>query len=290
MPCLQLNVRSWTQGMGPLLGSSSLFLEIRHDAQRILGDHEFLVGWNHNDFNRGIVTRNEALFAVVIAAVLLLVKDNAQRLQTAIRQKKAVRGEDGKYHFASTSFDANALNADPALGLSYIVAPPRMQRYLDVSTQIYKTYLKYVSPADIYPYSIDEVFIDVTGYLPYYHMSAHDLAMTMVREVLYNTGITATAGIGTNLYLAKLAMDIVAKHIPADKDGVRIAELDEQSYRYLLWNHRPLTDFWMTGPGTVKNLAHFSDSLISPPSGAATPPAESRPDSASSPTRSRPRT
>ena len=179
---------------------------------------------------------------------------NAQRLQTAIRQHKAVRGEDGKYHFASTSFDANALNADPALGLSYIVAPPRMQRYLDVSTQIYKTYLKYVSPADIYPYSIDEVFIDVTGYLPYYHMSAHELAMTMVREVLYNTGITATAGIGTNLYLAKLAMDIVAKHIPADKDGVRIAELDEQSYRYLLWNHRPLTDFWMTGPGTVKRL------------------------------------
>ena len=129
---------------------------------------------------------------------------NAQRLQTAIRQKKAVRGEDGKYHFASTSFDANALNADPALGLSYIVAPPRMQRYLDVSTQIYKTYLRYVSPADIYPYSIDEVFIDVTGYLPYYHMSAHELAMTMVREVLYNTGITATAGIGTNLYLAKI--------------------------------------------------------------------------------------
>ena len=156
--------------------------------------------------------------------------------------------------FASTSFDANALNTDPTLGLSYIVAPPRMQRYLDVSTQIYKTYLKYVSPADIYPYSIDEVFIDVTGYLPYYHMSAHELAMTMVREVLYNTGITATAGIGTNLYLAKLAMDIVAKHIPADKDGVRIAELDEQSYRYLLWNHRPLTDFWMTGPGTVKRL------------------------------------
>ena len=144
---------------------------------------------------------------------------NAQRLQTAIQQHKAVRGEDGKYRFASTSFDANALNADPALGLSYIVAPPRMQRYLDVSTQIYKTYLRYVSPADIYPYSIDEVFIDVTGYLPYYHMSAHELAMTMVREVLYNTGITATAGIGTNLYLAKLAMDIVAKHIPADKDG-----------------------------------------------------------------------
>ena len=136
--------------------------------------------------------------ARLFEAVQRVKEVNAQRLQTAIRQKKAVRGEDGKYHFASTSFDANALNADPALGLSYIVAPPRMQRYLDVSTQIYKTYLRYVSPADIYPYSIDEVFIDVTGYLPYYHMSAHELAMTMVREVLYNTGITATAGIGTN--------------------------------------------------------------------------------------------
>ena len=192
--------------------------------------------------------------ARLFEAVQRVKEVNAQRLQTAIRQHKAVRGEDGKYHFTSTSFDANALNADPALGLSYIVAPPRMQRYLDVSTQIYKTYLKYVSPADIYPYSIDEVFIDVTGYLPYYHMSAHELAMTMVREVLYNTGITATAGIGTNLYLAKLAMDIVAKHIPADKDGVRIAELDEESFRYLLWDHKPLTDFWQTGPGTVCKL------------------------------------
>ena len=123
--------------------------------------------------------------ARLFEAVQRVKEVNAQRLQTAIRQKKAVRGEDEKYHFASTSFDANALNADPALGLSYIVAPPRMQRYLDVSTQIYKTYLKYVSPADIYPYSIDEVFIDVTGYLPYYHMSAHELAMTMVRETNY---------------------------------------------------------------------------------------------------------
>ena len=182
---------------------------------------------------------------------------NTQRLQTAIRQKKAVRGEDGKYHFASTSFDANALNADPTLGLSYIVAPPRMQRYLDVSTQIYKTYLKYVSPADIYPYSIDEVFIDVTGYLLYYHMSAHELAMTMVREVLTNTGITATAGIGTNLYLAKLAMDIVAKHMPADAEGVRIAQLDETSYRRLLWGHRPLTDFWRVGRGYAKKLESY---------------------------------
>ena len=192
--------------------------------------------------------------ARLFEAVQRVKEVNAQRLQTAIRQKKAVRGEDGKYHFASTSFDANALNADPALGLSYIVAPPRMQRYLDVSTQIYKTYLKYVSPADIYPYSIDEVFIDVTGYLPYYHMSAHELAMTMVREVLTNTGITATAGIGTNLYLAKLAMDIVAKHIPADENGVRIAALDERSYRQTLWSHRPLTDFWRVGRGYARKL------------------------------------
>lgn len=192
--------------------------------------------------------------ARLFEAVQRVKEVNAQRLQNAIRHQKAVHGEDGNYHFASLSFDANALNADPSLGLSYIIAPPRMQRYLDVSTQIYKVYLKYVSPQDIYPYSIDEVFIDATGYLQLYKMTAHELAMTMVREVLYITGITATAGIGTNLYLAKLAMDIVAKHIPADKDGVRIAELDEQSYRYLLWNHRPLTDFWMTGPGTVKKL------------------------------------
>ena len=179
---------------------------------------------------------------------------NAQRLQAAVRQRKAVRGEDGRYHFSGTSFDAAALDADPALGLSYIIAPPRMQRYLDVSTQIYKTYLNYVSPEDIYPYSIDEVFIDAAGYLRLYKMTARELAKTMIRDVLNTTGITATAGIGTNLYLAKLAMDIVAKHIPPDHDGVRIAQLDEQSYRYLLWDHRPMTDFWMTGPGTVKKL------------------------------------
>ena len=179
---------------------------------------------------------------------------NAQRLQTAVRRHRTVRGEDGREHFADTSFDAAVLGADPAVGLRYIIAPPRMQRYLNVSMQIYKTYLNYVSPEDIYPYSIDEVLIDATGYLPLYKMTAHELAAAMIRDVLRATGITATAGIGTNLYLAKLAMDIVAKHIPPDRDGVRIAELDEQSYRYLLWNHRPLTDFWMTGPATAKKL------------------------------------
>ena len=117
--------------------------------------------------------------------------------------------------------------------------------------------LKYVSPTDIHVYSVDEVFIDVTPYLSYYHMTAHELAMTMVRDILKNIGITATAGIGTNLYLAKVAMDITAKHIPADKDGVRIAELDEYSYREKLWAHEPLTDFWMVGSGISKRLAKW---------------------------------
>ena len=179
---------------------------------------------------------------------------NAQRLQAAIRQRRAVRRENGSYDFLAASSDAARLNADPSLRLDYIVAPPRMARYLQVSEQINKIYLRYVAPEDIHPYSIDEVFMDVTSYLPLYKLTAHELAMKLVREVLAETGITATAGIGTNLYLAKLAMDIVAKHIPPDADGVRIAQLDEESFRYLLWDHRPMTDFWMTGPGTVKKL------------------------------------
>ena len=199
---------------------------------------------------------------------------NANRLREAVRLRKAVY-KDGKPSFSSASYDSLSLAADPSLELSYLVAPPRMAYYEKVSRQIYGIYLKYIAPEDIVVYSIDEVFIDATSYLSHYNMTAHDLAMTMIREVLYTTGITATAGIGTNLYLAKLAMDItakhaapdkdggriakiamdiVAKHIPADKDGVRIAELDEESYRYLLWDHKPLTDFWMTGPGTVKRL------------------------------------
>ena len=179
---------------------------------------------------------------------------NAQRLQAAIRQRRAVRRENGSYDFLAASSDAARLDADPSLRLDYIVAPPRMARYLQVSEQINKIYLRYVAPEDIHPYSIDEVFMDVTSYLPLYKLTAHALAMKLVREVLAETGITATAGIGTNLYLAKLAMDIVAKHIPPDADGVRIAQLDEESFRYLLWDHRPMTDFWMTGPGTVKKL------------------------------------
>ena len=146
------------------------------------------------------------------------------------------------------------LMADPTLTVSYIVAPPRMARYMEVSTKVHEVYLKYMAPEDIYVYSIDEVFLDVTGYLHTYHLSAHDLAMKMILDVLETTGITATAGIGTNLYLCKVAMDIMAKHIPADENGVRIAQLDEMTYRRSLWDHRPLTDFWRVGRGYAKKL------------------------------------
>ena len=178
---------------------------------------------------------------------------NNGRLRDAIRNKTAVY-KDGVPSLAAASYDATALAADPSLEVSYLVAPPRMAYYEKISRQIYGIYLKYIAPEDIVVYSIDEVFIDATAYLTHYKMSAHDLAMTMIREVLYTTGITATAGIGTNLYLAKLAMDITAKHAAPDRDGVRIAELDEESFRYLLWDHKPLTDFWQTGPGTVRRL------------------------------------
>ncbi|MBQ3844597.1 MAG: DNA methylase [Bacteroidales bacterium] len=147
--------------------------------------------------------------------------------------------------------------ANPNLHLSYIVAPPRMAYYIEYSTRIYQVYLKYVAPEDIYSYSIDEVFIDATDYLKTYKTTAHELALRMVRDVLKETGITATAGIGTNMYLCKVAMDIVAKHIPADKDGVRIAELDEMSYRQKLWNHKPLKSFWRVGKGIAARLEQY---------------------------------
>lgn len=138
--------------------------------------------------------------------------------------------------------------------VEYIIAPPRMAHYIDYSTRIYNIYLRHIAEEDIHVYSIDEVLMDVTGYLTTYKMTAHELAMKMIREVLRETGITATAGIGTNLYLAKIAMDIVAKHIPADEDGVRIASLDEMSYRRQLWDHRPLTSFWRVGHGIAEKL------------------------------------
>ncbi len=172
-----------------------------------------------------------------------------------VKQANAERLFHAPNHkFTGESYDFNELKTNPNLAISYITAVPRMAYYMEYSTKIYSIYLKYVAPEDIHIYSIDEVFIDVTGYLNTYKLSAHDFAMKMIKEILETTGITATAGIGTNLYLAKIAMDIVAKHIPADKDGVRIAQIDEMSYRKLLWNHQPITDFWRVGKGYAKKL------------------------------------
>ena len=153
----------------------------------------------------------------------------------------------------SSCFDTE-LKASPELALDYLVAPPRMAHYIEWSARIYQVYLKYIAPEDIHVYSIDEVFMDVTDYLEMYRLSPRELAMKMILDVLDTTGIPAAAGIGTNLYLCKVAMDIVAKHIPADKNGVRIAELNEMSYRRLLWSHRPLTDFWRVGRGYAGKL------------------------------------
>ena len=162
-----------------------------------------------------------------------------------------------KRTFSDKSFNSEELNNNPSLELDYIVAPPRMAYYMEYSTRIYNVYLKYIAPEDIHVYSIDEVFIDITHYLATYKLSAHDFARKLIQDVLNTTGITATAGIGTNMYLAKIAMDIEAKHIPADKDGVRIAELDEMSYREKLWSHKPLTDFWRVGKGYANKLERY---------------------------------
>lgn len=161
------------------------------------------------------------------------------------------------HSFIGESYDSTELKYSPKLSLSYIIAPPRMAYYIEYSTKIYDIYLKYVAPEDIHVYSIDEVFMDVTHYLKTYNMTARELAMKIILDVLDTTGITATAGIGTNLYLCKIAMDIVAKHIPADVNGVRIAELDEMSYRRELWTHEPITDFWRVGRGYAKKLAEY---------------------------------
>ncbi len=156
--------------------------------------------------------------------------------------------------FIGESFRASELASSPQMAISYIVAPPRMALYLERSTQIYEIYLKYVAPEDIHVYSIDEVLIDATGYLGTYKLTPREFAMRMIQDILKSTGITATAGIGTNLYLAKVAMDIGAKHVEPDADGVRIAQLDEMSYRRQLWGHRPLTDFWRVGQGYRRKL------------------------------------
>lgn len=159
-----------------------------------------------------------------------------------------------KREFSGFSYNKKELDDDLNLKLDYIVAPPRMSFYMEYSTRIYNVYLKYIAPEDIHVYSIDEVFIDVTSYLNTYGLSAKELVQKIILDVLHETGVTATAGIGTNLYLAKIAMDVVAKHIPADEHGVRIAELDEISYRKKLWEHKPLTDFWRIGRGYTEKL------------------------------------
>ena len=180
------------------------------------------------------------------------------RLFEVVQKIKAVNNQRKwkapKKTLVGESYNNTELQAQPELAVSYIVAPPQMAKYMEVSTQIYNVYLKYISPEDIHVYSIDEVFIDATHYLGTYKCTAHELAIRMIRDVLATTGITATAGIGTNMFLCKVAMDIVAKKMPADKDGVRIAELDEMSFRQQLWNHRPLTDFWRVGKGYAKKL------------------------------------
>lgn len=180
------------------------------------------------------------------------------RLFEVVQQvKEANRGRlhDAPGHrFSGKSCFLSELKANPALEIDYLIAPPRMAYYMQYSASIYSIYLKYIAPEDIIVYSIDEVFMDVTNYLPTYQLTPRELAMRMILDVLRTTGITATAGIGTNLFLAKVAMDVMAKHIPADKNGVRIAALDEIRFRQHLWTHQPLTDFWRVGRGYAKKL------------------------------------
>lgn len=179
---------------------------------------------------------------------LFEVKQRVKEANAGRRHDAPGRRLEGSSHFFSE------LQANPELAIDFIIAPPRMAYYMEYSTRIYEVYMKYIAPEDIVVYSIDEVFMDVTDYLNTYKLSPHDLAMKIILDVLETTGITATAGIGTNLFLCKVAMDIVAKHIPADENGVRIAELDEMSYRKTLWAHQPLTDFWRVGRGIAKKL------------------------------------
>ena len=182
------------------------------------------------------------------------------RLFEVIQKVKRINKERQEtapgHKFIGQSFHSDKLS-DPSVALAYITAPPRMSLYMKYSTQIYQIYLRYFAPEDIHVYSIDEVFIDLTGYLTNYQMGAKELISKVIQDVLKETGITATAGIGTNLYLAKIAMDIMAKHVPADEYGVRIAYLDELTYRKKLWEHQPITDFWRVGKGYAKKLAVY---------------------------------
>ena len=197
------------------------------------------------------VTPTLKSFGIPGRARLFEVKQRVQEVNAD--RKRNLRGRE----FAGSSHFYSELSKDPSLALDFIIAPPRMAYYMEYSTRIYEIYMKYVAPEDIIVYSIDEVFMDVTDYLQTYCLSPRDLAMKMILEVLEATGITATAGIGTNLYLCKVAMDVMAKHIPSDENGVRIAFLDEMTYRRELWSHRPITDFWRVGRGYAKKLESY---------------------------------
>ena len=204
-------------------------------------------------------TRTEKTICLAVSPALKAYGIGGRARLFEVVQKVETVNRERRYRAPNRAFTGKSsgdkeLKGNPALELDYIVAPPQMAHYMDVSTKIYNIYLKYIAPEDIHVYSIDEVFIDATAYLPSYKLTPRELAMKMIKDVLSETGITATAGIGTNLYLCKVAMDIVAKHIPADENGVRIAELDEMTYRKKLWNHRPMTDFWRFGRGIVQKL------------------------------------
>ena len=181
-------------------------------------------------------------------ARLFEVVQRVEYINNERRMKAPGRRLTGKSYFATE------LKYDPSLAVDYVVAPPQMAHYMNVSAQIYGIYLKYVAPEDIFAYSVDEVFIDATNYLGLYHTNAHDFARMLIKDVLHTTGITATAGIGPNMFLCKVAMDIVAKHIPADSDGVRVAELTEEKFKEELWSHTPITDFWRVGRGTAERI------------------------------------
>lgn len=205
------------------------------------------------------VTRTEKTICLAVSPVLKSYGIPGRARLFEVVQKVAEVNEARRYRspggrFQGSSSDQRELRKHPELALDYVTAPPRMALYMEYSRRIYAIYLKYIAPEDIHVYSIDEVFLDVTSYLKTYGLTSEELARKMIREVLHETGITATAGIGTNLYLAKIAMDIMAKHVEPDEDGVRIAKLNERSYREQLWNHRPLTDFWRVGRGYAKKL------------------------------------
>ena len=197
------------------------------------------------------VTSTLKSFGIPGRARLFEVKQKVQTVNAWRKQK--LRGRE----FSSKSHVYSELQKDPTLELDFLIAPPRMAYYMEYSTRIYSIYMKYVAPEDVIVYSIDEVFVDVTSYLDTYGLTPRELAMKMILDVLENTGITATAGIGTNLYLSKVAMDVMAKHIQADENGVRIAELDEMNYRKEFWSHRPITDFWRVGRGYAKKLESY---------------------------------